>query len=436
MFDAASALGFLRKYVTGRNEYVLSLLICEILYSISSKPREYPGIRPCWLTVPISMGLYLMLGFNMPLIPAGHLSVTLTTLLVFFISILLQWTVLDISAWRVLFNSTAAYLTQNLALNVCELVIFFLHADGYLFILLKIVISCLVYTACYFGFVRPSSRHELNLNKPVLIQLMITGIGVSNFLFSFIASQYADLSLLKIPLACCCLLALQLQFGVFRGSNLNHEKEILEQMLYREQKQHQLTQETIDMINIKSHDLNKQIHLLRQNLGAESEELIREVETAVADYNALVNTGNKNLDLIISEEKLICEKHHIPFDIMADGTAVDFIQPVDLYSLIGNALRNAVENSLKENEKQRSICLDIHVANEYVCIEITNYCTQKIEFANGLPVTSKADTKFHGFGMRSMAYVVEKYGGNMVVHLKDDIFLVKIIFPVHRNQKG
>ena len=153
----------------------------------------------------------------------------------------------------------------------------------------------------------------------------------------------------------------------------------------------------------------------------------------MASYNSLVNTGNKNLDLIISEEKLICEKHGIPFDVMADGEAVSFIQPVDLYSLIGNALRNAVENSLKENEKHRSISMDIHTVNGYVCIEITNYCTQKIEFANGFPITSKADTKFHGFGIQSMKYVVEKYGGNMVIHYQNNIFLVKVIFPVNQN---
>lgn len=433
MPDLTALLHFCQTIFSGQKGYVLSLLICEFLYSVSCEPRKYPRIRPSWVIVLAGIAIYLTVGFYMPLLPLGDMSITLTTLLIFFISIALQWAVLDITAWRALFNCTAAYLTQNLALNVYEILAYYAHTSGWGSVLLEIGCKCLVYIGCYFLFAKKSQNRELNLSKVVLVQLLLTGIFISNFLFSFISNQNPNLPPLKIPLALCCLLALQTQFGTFHDSNLNREKEILEQLLYREQKQHQLMQETIDIINIKSHDLKKQVSLLRQSLGTESDGLIREVENAVASYNSLVNTGNKNLDLIISEEKLICEKHGIPFDVMADGEAVSFIQPVDLYSLIGNALRNAVENSLKENEKHRSISMDIHTVNGYVCIEITNYCTQKIEFANGFPITSKADTKFHGFGIQSMKYVVEKYGGNMVIHYQNNIFLVKVIFPVNQN---
>ena len=427
-------LELLESLFSYKRDYVLCLLICEILYSVSCKPRKYPRVKPDWLIIPIGMLAYLAAGLYLPQIPAGRLSVALNTLLIFFLSIALQWAVLDVSAWQALFNCTAAYATQNLALNVFEIAVYFTGAAGWPRMLLKIALTAGVYAACYFGFAKKCQNRELRLNKLVLIQLLLTSIFIANFLFSYVSAEYADTPTLKIPLAICGFLALQVQFATFRDSDLNREKEILEQMLYREQKQHQLMQETIDVINIKSHDLKKQIALLRQSLGAEAAPLIREVESAVSAYNSLVSTGNKSLDLIISEEKLICEKYQIPFDIIADGAAVSFIQPVDLYSLIGNALRNAVESSLKEEPRHRSMSLDIHTAGGYVCVEITNYCTQRIEFANGFPVTSKDDAKFHGFGVKSMEYVVEKYGGNMVIHYQQDTFLVKIIFPLPRGK--
>ena len=432
-FDAILAL--IQEALSPRRDFVFCLLICELLYAISCKPRKYPWARPAWLPIPIGIALYLAVGLYLPLLPAEQLSVVLTTLLIFLISIGLQWASLDISAWQALFICTAAYTTQNLALNVYEVAAYLAGAEGWAGLLLKIGVTAGVYAACYFGFAKKCQYRELQLNKLVLIQLLLTNIFISNFLFSFVSSQFSNLPLLKIPVAICGFLALQVQFATFRDSNLNREKEILEQMLYREQKQHQLMQETIDVINIKSHDLKQQIALLRQSLGAESDALIREVESAVSAYNSLVNTGNKNLDLVISEEKLLCEKYHIPFDVIADGTAVTFIQPVDLYSLIGNALRNAVENSRKEDARHRSMSLDIHTVNGYVCVEITNYCTQKIEFSNGFPVTSKGDKKYHGFGVKSMEYVVEKYGGNMVIHYQNDTFLVKIIFPLPQGNK-
>ena len=427
-------LTFLQSLFSFKQDYILCLLVCEILYAVPNRLRKIPGIRPGWLSVPAGILLYLAMGLYMPMIPAGSLSVALTALVVFLFSILLQWAVLDISAWRALFLCTAAYATQNLALNIYEVAVFLLGAEGWPRMLLKLGLTGLVYAACYFLFAKKCQNRELYLNKLELILLLLTTVFITNFMFSFVSHQYSDLPLLKVPLAICCLLALRVQFGVFHDSSLNREKEVLEQMLVREQEQHQLRQETIDMINIKSHDLKKQISLLRQSLGAEADGLIREVESVVGAYNSLVNTGNKNLDLIISEEKLICEKHRIPFDVMADGAAVAFIQPVDLYSLVGNALRNAVENSLKEDPQHRSIYLDIHAVNGYACLEIANYCTQQIRFVNGFPVTSKKDARFHGYGTKSMKYIVEKYGGNMVIHYQDHLFQVKIILPLHRQE--
>ena len=61
---------------------------------------------------------------------------------------------------------------------------------------------------------------------------------------------------------------------------------------------------------------------------------------------------------------------------------------------------------------------------------IENYCEDELEFRNGLPVSTKGDDNYHGFGMKSIQYVVEKYGGNLVANLEEKIFSVDIIFPV------
>lgn len=431
--EAIHAMGqFFHQVLSYRGDYVLSLLICEVLFSISAKPRRFPHLKPTWLLIPVAICAYLIFGLAMPLLPVGTLSVSLLTLMIFLMSLLLQWAVLDLSGWRVLFNSTAAYAMQNLGLNAFEVIAALLGVSGGIRFLLKIVVLSAVYASCYFVFARKTQRRELHLNKPVIIQLACMTILICNILFSYFAFKSMGAAI-KIPLAICCFLALQVQFASFHDSSLNREKEILEQLLFREQKQHKLLQETIDIINIKSHDLKHHIGMLRSNLGEGSkgaDEFVREVENAIRDYDCIVQTGNESLDLIISEEKLLCEKYGVPFDVMADGAALDFIQPVDLYSLIGNALRNAVESSLKEPMDQRGILLDIHTSGVYVCVKVVNYCSQPLTFVNGHPVTSKKDNRFHGFGLKSMEYVVNKYGGNMVIDYRDSTFVVKMIFPL------
>ena len=431
----AGLLGFMEMLLAHKSAYIMGLIICEILFSIGSRFRKIPGVRLQWLPAALTIAVFAAGAYYMPLPHVGRYSVALQTLLIFGISILLQWCVLDLSFWHVLFHSIAAYASENLALNIYEIILFFADLTGWWKIAARLASMILVYSCCYFLFARKAQRQEIHIKKPVLIQLALITIFISNFLFSFFSREFSGQlqQATRIPLAVCCFLALEVQFATFKDSSLNQEKEILEQMLFREQRQHKLMQETIDIINMKSHDLKNQIGLLKKHASADSAGLIEEVEEAVSTYDSLVDTGNKSLDIIISEEKLICNQYGIPFDIMADGAALDFITPEDLYSLIGNALRNAVESSLKEEERRRTISLDIHRAGEYVCVEISNFCSQEIAFSGGFPVTSKNDNRFHGFGIKSMEYMVKKYGGNMVIRYQDHTFTIKILFPKQRE---
>ena len=64
-------------------------------------------------------------------------------------------------------------------------------------------------------------------------------------------------------------------------------------------------------------------------------------------------------------------------------------------------------------------------------INVQNSYNGKIEFgADGLPLTTKADKNYHGFGVKSMKYLVEKYGGDMFVEADDGIFKLNILLPV------
>ena len=51
-----------------------------------------------------------------------------------------------------------------------------------------------------------------------------------------------------------------------------------------------------------------------------------------------------------------------------------------------------------------------------------------MEFADGLPVTTKEDKNFHGFGVRSIRYLVEKYRGDMLMRAEEERFFVDILF--------
>ena len=52
-----------------------------------------------------------------------------------------------------------------------------------------------------------------------------------------------------------------------------------------------------------------------------------------------------------------------------------------------------------------------------------------MKFVDGLPVTTKNDLGYHGFGTKSMRYIVDKYNGVMNLGVKDGMFFLNIVIP-------
>lgn len=228
-----------------------------------------------------------------------------------------------------------------------------------------------------------------------------------------------------------CTLVLVVQYSIFRISTLNREKEIVKQMLYERQKQYKLSKENIDIINQKCHDLKHQIQALKEADSEELEKYIDEVEDSIMIYDTVVKTENEVLNTILSEKSLYCDKHRIRLTCMVDASQLDFMSTLDIYALLGNALDNAIECVIKHKDKEkRVISLTISANGSFLSIQTNNYYEGNIEFVDGLPVSIKKNQAFHGFGMKSMKHLTEKYGGTLYTSLENGIFMLQIVIPI------
>lgn len=148
-------------------------------------------------------------------------------------------------------------------------------------------------------------------------------------------------------------------------------------------------------------------------------------------YDNIYQTGNDALDLVLTEKSLLCEEYHIKLSSMIDGSVLNFMNTTDVYALFGNLFDNAIESVLKESdEERRIISIQITKKNQGYHIHIENYCNETVVFEEGLPVTSKEDKVYHGFGVRSIKYIVEKYNGDMLMHAENKRFQVDILFYI------
>ncbi len=212
---------------------------------------------------------------------------------------------------------------------------------------------------------------------------------------------------------------------------------MLRQLWEQDRKQYELSKENIGLINIKCHDLRFRLQALRNSEGEVSREELEEIENAISIYDSRVSTGCEPLDTILTEKSLFCTKNGIRFTCMAEGSRLLFITPADLYSLLGNIISNAVEAVRKvEDPEYRVITLVVKPVGEMLLISEENYFSGSLEFQDGLPVTSKADKLEHGYGMKSIRMLTKKYGGDLRVNVKDDLFSLTLLFPLEKRVHG
>ncbi len=158
---------------------------------------------------------------------------------------------------------------------------------------------------------------------------------------------------------------LSLQNDMERVQEAQKELELLNQMWHRQQEQYKLSKENIDIINRKCHDLKHQMAALRAIRDkSEIDRQVSEMENAVMIYDSVIHTGNTALDVVLTEKGLLCEAKQINMTCMVDGKLLNFVDTVDLYTMFGNALDNAIESVIQQQDQQKRV---IQVASRVWC---------------------------------------------------------------------
>ena len=242
-------------------------------------------------------------------------------------------------------------------------------------------------------------------------------------------------ALFNIVLQFYCITLLYLQSALFKKSSMRKELETIQLLWHQQKGQYQLSKETIELINHKCHDLKHQVQAIRAVKDEkERETYLEKIEKSVQIYSAIVRTGNEILDTILTEKSLICENSGIHISCVADGSLLAFMNPVDLYTLFGNALDNAIEAVRKlESKEKRVIDIMLYERQRFLMLQIVNPMCGEVKFEDGLPLTTKAKNGYHGYGMKSMLHTIQKYEGHLTTEVKNGCFYFNVMLPLERD---
>lgn len=307
-------------------------------------------------------------------------------------------------------------------------------------------VKVLVFVGCYFFI----ARYYVKYSKYILGKAFIVVLGIVVYLVVNVANvfivqalntlwyfpwltQFVKMDALRGILAATliifCVLFDFLVVGGFRIVEHRQETTIIKATLNSKIRQQEMMENNINFINMKCHDLRKELRRLKAKKGELTDEDFCLLEESLNFYDSSVKTGNVNIDALIQDKLIYCNSVGIEFTSLVDGDAFKEMASSDVYFLLTNIIDNAIEATEAIQEKEhRVISLTASRKHGMLMIEETNYYHGDIVF-NGdgsIKTTKQENKKYHGFGTKSIAYIVKKYNGTMDYETKDGIFRLKI----------
>jgi hypothetical protein len=344
------------------------------------------------------------------------------------------------------YMTAAAFLQAELAASLewqLHSYLFFYRRLPHVFIpVLFIVVYIAAFSAFYFfeKLIAKEQGAEINGREFILaFCITVFSFAFSNLSFvdsslPFTSQSIKDIFNIRTLVDGMGLGILYAYQNYIEETRLKNELTFIQTILDSQYKNFQNYRESIEVVHIKYHDLKHQIEALRAEEDPEKRrQWINSMENELELYEINFNTGNKVLDTILSGRQLLCKKYDIHSTYVVDGSKLDFITESDICSIFGNILDNAIEAVQKVTDSEkRLIHLRTSTQRRFIVIECENYFTGELRMDNGVPLTTKENSGYHGYGIKSIRYTIKKYGGNVVIEPDKNWFRITILIPVQK----
>ena len=398
-------------------------------------------------TMLVLVAAILLAVFNrMTVAGAGNLAVT-PALVYGSLPLMLVATILcyDVTVLTAFFFATAALAVFRMSTTAAslflELLMVFVPFGGapsFVLLLLLILSTVAVYTLCYWSFVRPVRQSGVvNVDNRIIVAMaivMLLCVVAFDQITSALMMSGISRSITLLTLSVSLVLTFFMLYAEYQlafRAKLEVELATLSTLMESERRQYEISRDLIDAINVKCHDIRHQIRHFHDGDADVSSDFLADLAREVDIYDSIVKSDSEPLDIILTEKGLVCEQEGITFTCIADGEALSFMAPADVYSLFGNALENAIEAvRVLEDPTKRAIGLDVRTAGEMLLIHVENYFSGELVMEDGMPQTTKADASRHGYGIKSMVNIAERYGGTLATVVRDEVFALNVAIPL------
>ena len=340
----------------------------------------------------------------------------LPCMIIAFVLMVLQiYSCCKITLWEAGYYGIFAFVIAECVASLEWQVYNFFFSDANVHLTLQIILLALVYGGIEVVLWNLIHRHipadnYLDINRKDWISALFIGVvvfGFSNLSFltpdtPFSGAYFKEIANIRTLVDIAGVAMLYAHLVLCCENKVRTELETVQMILENQYQQYKMSRESIELINYKYHDLKHQIQVLRRETDDRKREAyLNQMEEEIRQYELQNKTGNKVLDTVLTGKSMYCDKHKISLTTVADGTLLDFMDTMDICSVFGNALDNAIESVLTLSDKEKRL---IHVTvsrqKSFLMIRFENYFEGELETLDGSIQTTKGNEWYHGLHRR------------------------------------
>ncbi|WEV65864.1 GHKL domain-containing protein [Bifidobacterium sp. ESL0764] len=297
-----------------------------------------------------------------------------------------------------------------------------------------------------FGLAWAIERHNFEQDRPTnpsrtavagSIIITIVTFAMSNLSFvstntPFSGSVGQEIFYIRTLVDLCGYAILGAQQEQARVTRANVELNSIDAKLQSEHQEYLQSKENIESLGRISHDLKHQITALRAEVDPEHAAAgFEQLEASVREYSAQEHTGNSVLDVILTSKVKACTQHGITLTTVADGKLLGDMSSMDIATLFGNALDNAIEAAAQVPQPERRLIkLALYQHGQFTVIRVENYYESTLRTDDqGDLKTTKSDQRAHGYGVKSIKHIAGLYHGNVTIKARDHWFTLTVLLP-------
>ena len=178
------------------------------------------------------------------------------------------------------------------------------------------------------------------------------------------------------------------------------------------------------------HDMKNHINTISRLLEGEdglnkAKEYLNQYRQQTSLMQEIVRTDSAVVNAVINEKLLYCREHGINTSVSVDKN-ISRLSDVELCSVLGNILDNAIEAELKIAEVDRDIKINVLMKDDILDISVKNKIYESVLEKHPDLSTTKQDAINHGLGIGNVREIVDKYDGYMDICETSEYFCVNI----------